>query len=203
MKSLPLLTMFGLILGSASVASAQVQGFMFNFVSFDENGMGTYQVNNNLSTPLPYTIAAGNVLTYQLPSAVTPGDVLLNDGFAVTGAPVIGDVIRFTANDSIQFYSDSGPNDPPYNLADFAPFPTFFNLNQVTIGETGPEGNNGAVYVPNPGQPGFVPGITMAYGIISDSPVPEASSCVSLGVLLALGLGGFVIARKRKSVPSA
>ena len=40
MKMLPLLAAAGLILGSASVASAQVQGFTFNFVSFDENGMG-------------------------------------------------------------------------------------------------------------------------------------------------------------------
>jgi hypothetical protein len=201
MKSLPLLTMFGLIMGSAAVASAQTSGFTFNLVTFDENGKGTYQQNNNMSTALPFTVGSGNVLTYLLPFAVTPGDVLINDNLAGV-APDFGDILRFTANNTVEYYSDSGPNDPPDALADNATFPTrdSISANAFTLNEVGPEGNNGFIYTPTVGQPGYNAAVTVtAYGVISDAPIPEAASSVSLGLLLTLG-GLVVVSRRRKAV---
>ena len=201
MKWPSVLSISALMIGSSLAAFAQAPPFAINAVTFDENGKGTFQQNNDLSTPLTFNAGTDNVLTYQLAFAVTPGDVLLNDN--PTGASTgIGDVIRFTANNSVQFYSDSGPNDTPDNLADFSVFPTrdTFSPNAVTLPEMGAEGNNGAFYIPKPGDPGFNPGVTLTtYGIISDSPIPEAASSVSLGLLLALGLGGFIAARKCKT----
>lgn len=199
MKMLPLLAAAGLILGSAAAASAQAPPFTINAVTFDENGKGTFQQNNNLSSPLVFGSGADTVLTYQLTFAVTPGDVLVNDNPAGTNN-AIGDLLRFTANNSVQVFSDVGPNDPPDNLADFAAFPTrdTFSQNAITVSEVGIEGNNGSYYIPTLGQPGYNPAVTLTtYAFISDSPIPEAASSVSLGLLLVLG--GLVAARRRKA----
>ena len=201
MKFLSFLCVSGLILGTAAVASAQASGFTINAVTFDENGKGTYQQNNNLSTPLPFTVGPSGILSYSLPFAVTPGDVLINDNPAGV-APDIGDILRFTANNTVEFYSASGPNDPPDALADRAAFPNpnSISTNAVGFNEVGPEGNNGIFYIPTSGQPGYNSNVTVTtYGVISDAPIPEAASSVSFGLLLMLG-GLVVVARRRKAV---
>ena len=200
MKLLPLFTTFGLILGSAALASAQTTGFTLNLVTFDENGRGTYQQNNNQSAPLSFTVKSGGTLTYSLPFEVTPGDVLISDNLAGV-APEFGDILRFTADNTVEFYSDSGPNDPADALADGAAFPVrdSFSANRLTLSEIGVEGDNGVAYVPTVGQPGYNSKVTSTvYGIVSDSPVPEAASSVSLGLLLMLG-GLVVVSRRRKA----
>ena len=115
--------------------------------------------------------------------------------------PDFGDVLSFTAHDTVEYYSDSGPNDPPDALADNATFPTRDSLfaNYFTLNEVGPEGSNGFFYTPAAGQPGFNAAVTAtAYGVISDAPIPDAASSVSLGPLLMLG-GLVVVSRRRKA----
>lgn len=155
---------------------------------FDENGNGAF--GPGVIQPDPGPGGLGAVLTYHLPFAGVPGDVLLHDG-ALTG-PVL-DVVRFNGNGTLLFYSDTPPFD---SLADTPSPPTALYPNQVNIVEVGPEGNNGALYTPGPNDPGFDPS-GPTYNLISDSPVPEPAS-VSL---LAVGavLGGLIVVKRRRT----
>ena len=66
-----------------------------------------------------------------------------------------GDVIRFTANNTVQFYSDN--SDGADSLADRGGLPAPLLTNVITVPEVGPEGSNGALYLPTLGQPGYNP----------------------------------------------
>jgi len=122
-------------------------------------------------------------LTYRLPFAGVPGDVLLTDA-DVAGNPFL-DVIRFNGNGTLVFYSDNvGGVDA---LADTPSPPTALYPNQVRIPEVGPEGNNGALYTPPPGGPGSVAGaIGLQYNIISDVPEPGLVALIVSGAGLLL-----------------
>ncbi len=64
-------------------------------------------------------------------------------------------------------------------------------------------GNTQAFGISNTGQiAGFYNDATGSHGFLA-SPVPEASATVSLGLLLALGLGGTMIAAKKKKASAA
>ncbi len=67
-------------------------------------------------------------------------------------------------------------------------------INPVFLNEVGPEGNNGAIYTPDPGAPGSVAGAVITYNIISDSSVPEPNTLA----LAVLGAGLLVITLKRR-----
>jgi hypothetical protein len=130
-----------------------------------------------------------NALTYNLlgPPSLVAGDLMLIE--PPTGA--LSDIIRFnpagTASGypaSLVFYSDIEPGELP-NLADIG-FPVSRYTNIVTFMELGPEGDNGFVYTPTANQPGFVPGFSVTYDIISDAPAPEPTT--ALLVLPAMGL---------------
>ena len=110
------------------------------------------------------------------------------------------DVIRFNPTENcsnsvgcLAFYSDIG--DGSDSLADIG-FPTSFYTNVLTRLEVGPEGDNGFVYTPTAGQPGFVAGAggPVTYVIKSDSAVPEPGSLL----LLANGLIGIGFVRSRR-----
>lgn len=206
MNRLSQLAVAGLLLACGIPASAQQAPPL---TTLDENGNGTIQaisgsqatVGSGLMSDPFVPSGQANVLTYFLPFNASPGDVRLIEP-NVTGGQDLSDVLRFVGNNTVLFYSDVSANDPADSLADIGlPAPNT-QLSTVTIREMGPEGDNGAPYSPGPGMPGFSGspnGLFMSYRIISDSPVPEASTTLSLGLLLALGLGGLVVARRTVS----
>ncbi len=130
---------------------------------FDEQGNGAFGPGVLAPDPGPGGLPA--VLTYHLPYAGLPGDVLLTDADA--GGAFL-DVIRFNGNGTLLFYSDNV--DGFDNLADTPSPPDALLPNQIRIPEVGPEGNNGALYTPTPNQPGFDPSLpTYFFGSSAES----------------------------------
>jgi hypothetical protein len=173
-------------------------------ITVDENGNGTLLFPGGPPIPTHGVLAAdpgpgglSSVLTYNLlgPPSLVAGDVLLTD------AGLLGDVIRFnpagTGNPaypaSLLFYSDN--IDGVDALGDTSGPPRTFYTNTVIIPELGNELNNGAIYTPRAGQPGFVAGFNVTYDLISDGTgVPEPASITLLG----FGLAGLLIAKRKK-----
>jgi hypothetical protein len=180
------------VFGCTFAVSATLFGQALPTLTFDENGNGNFN-----GSPLPYTVApdpsggiAGNVLIYQLPFPVTPGDVVL-----IEPTGVGSDLIRFLpssagAQSLMIFYSDLSETNDPSSLADTG-LPR--SPNAIPINEVGPEGNDGAQWNPLPGQPGST-SAPVLYNIISDVPEPgvAALSLCGLGLL-------FVANRSRRN----
>jgi hypothetical protein len=131
-------------------------------------------------------------LTYRLPFPGVPGDVRLFETNA--GTNQLSDILRFDGNGNLYFFSERETTDlPPFDMADVAQFPPpVAALQSVSLLETGPEGNNGALYNPAGGLPGDnSAGAT--YKFISDVPEPGIST------LVLLGGGVLVFLQRRKS----
>jgi hypothetical protein len=77
---------------------------------------------------------------------------------------------------------------PPFEPADVAQLPPLIaSFPTLFLQEVGPEGNNGAFYTPNPGDPGYDPTVgLLAYNFISDVPEPATMALLGLGVPLVL-----------------
>jgi hypothetical protein len=155
-------------------------------IAVDEFGNGTINGEKHLGDMmLDWTRPLEHVqsLMYLLPFQAAEGDVVLTEPSTGGTSDVTSDVIRFVSGGPgatyLIFYSDkSGGIDEP---ADTPGLPLELFDNNVSIPEVGPEGSNGAHYVPTNGQPGYaVKGAT--YHFYSDVPEP-----VSLIVWSALG----------------
>ena len=179
------LSMVAALLPLLFIGTAFAQG---PTIAFDENGNGAF--GPGFLAPDPGPGGLNSVLTYNLPFAGIPGDVLLHDANEA-GNPVF-DVLRFNGNGTLLFYSDNV--DGADALADTPAPPSAFYPNQVNLQEIGPEGNNGAIYTPLPGQPGYDPGFLPTYNFVSDGVVPEPGTAM----LLALGGPALVAAAQRR-----
>jgi hypothetical protein len=204
---LGLISIAAFLLSMETPAQAQIS----ITITLNENGNATLTNTNGFNSPLPVSLQAdpgpgglSSALTYNLlnPPGLTAGDLLLLDP-AVSGLS-ISDIVRFNPNQTcsgsngcLVFYSDTV--DGADSVADKG-FPTALYANNLAVFEVGPEGNNGFSYTPTAGQPGFVAGAggPVTYIIRSDTPVPEPSAVVLLG----MGLTAFsVIAYRGRRLP--
>jgi hypothetical protein len=186
---------FGFLGLALALSLAQGRAGIIVNVNFDEFGNGStdYQtplhtLGSEILSPDPTGGVSGSVLIYVLPFNPVQGDLHLSDSAV---AVVLGDVVRFVTvgNTSFMvFYSDNG--DGVDATADASGLPGNTLTNVATILEVGPEGANGAKYVPTPGQPGyFSSDFTSTYNITSDSSTPEPGSVfLMMGGLAGLGL---------------
>jgi len=190
----------GILSFMATMVSAQVLGpFPNETWDIDENGPallnngplvgysnGQYQVDPVSGMVGWYYLLGGTNMN-------VAGDVVLLESQAPAGT--VSDLLRFDGN-GVYFFSDLEPNETNPDKADVPVIPQ--PMSPVVLYEVGPEGNNGVLYIPGPGQPGYdisgiLPGIR--YNIISDVPEPGAATLLLAGTSLWL-LNSF---RRRKS----
>ena len=182
--------MAAIITGLATSAFAQIR----NVISLDENGNGFFNGARLDYTIDPDPISHIATLHYYLPfmgATNRPGDVVLMEPPATVG--VISDILRFNGTGGVWFFSERGPNElPPFDLADVPILPMVYTNNFVSLMEIGPEGQNGAIYTPLAGQPGWDDFYQFTYEFISDIPEPCTFA------LLGLGAAALVIFRRRR-----
>ena len=180
------------IIGVTSMLSTAAV-FSQNLLTVDELGHGTF-VTNSLPPAViavePFSGIA--TLRYTLPFLGTAGDVVLLD--TVGGIVSTNDLLRFDGQGHLFFFSDREPNDPNPDPADVG-VPPVSGFQAVFIQEVGPEGNNGATYLPGPGGPGADPANPI-YHFISDVPEPGALALSTVGGILLLVLRARCIAKR-------
>ncbi len=216
-RTVRVLAALALFLGGSACARADVYGGGSGakpalgpnghiIITVDENAHGTINGFTGLQ-PLPAALLPDpgpgglpSVLTYNLlnPPGLVAGDVLMRDG---PGGPIL-DVVRFNPQQnggSLVFYSDNV--DGFDSLGDTSSPPGGLYPNNITILEIGDENNNGAIYTPLPGQPGFVTGAAapVDYILISDGVFPAAVPEPSSLLLFGLGAGAVALWRRRRS----
>jgi hypothetical protein len=194
-RSRLLASLLGMLLLSGA---AMAQGPPNITITVDENGNGS--ISTSLTTgmllPDPGPTGLASALTYSLlgPPSLVAGDLIILEPSAL--ASVMSDIIRFNpagtgANPnypaSLVFYSDT--TEGADALADTG-FPVGLYTNALTVTEIGAEGDNGFIYTPTAGQPGFVAGFNVTYDIISDSPTPEPATASLLLMAGAVFYGG-------------
>ena len=185
-QSIKVLAVFGIAsaitLTTATTASAQTNPI----ITVDELGKGSFNGTPLQSGQKADPFSGIVTLAYQLPFPGVPGDVLL---FENAAAGTASDLIRFDGHGFLYFFSEIEPTDvPPFDPADVGQFPQPVpGFQTVNLLETGPEGNNGALYNPAGGLPGDnSAGAT--YNFVSDVPEPGTALLTILGGGLLLAL---------------
>jgi hypothetical protein len=188
---------FGVLVLLAGLISPLAWAQNNPLITVDENGKGSLLfpagnpfVLTGVLAPDPGPGGLPLSLTYNLlgPPGLVAGDLVMLE----PGNAIVSDIIRFNSAGtgglpgypaSLVFYSDN--LDPADALADTG-MPTALYANSLAVTEVGPEGNNGFTYTPTSTQPGFIPGFSVTYQIVSDTPEPGAMSLIILvGGLLA------------------
>lgn len=199
-KVLALLTLVTLLAAGAYASNCPL-------ITVNENGQGKLDFTQcgGGVTPMPGVLrndpgpgGLNNVLTYNLlgPPSLTAGDLGIFDA-----SGTFSDVVRFNDYNtggvpnypaSLLFYSDpvAGTFD---SLADIFSPPTSFYPNALGLLEVWSNNTSSVLYTPDPGQPGYVPGFSVTYDIISDT--PEPATILLLGSSL---LGAAVVLRRRR-----
>ena len=140
----------------------------------------------NSSLSLPPGVQPGTVGILE---PGTPTEFRLSDALIFTGVSPIG------GSASVQLLSDFNPNDP---LEEIPPPPADKGLPGLI--PTSPfvveDALTGiATYTPLPGEPGFLPGATMSYVVLSDTEVPEPSTAA----VLAVGGAATLLLRRQRA----
>ncbi len=180
--------------------SASAQSLKAQFDEWGNGSSGGISLSYYIA-PSPFAIdpiSGFSTLTYQLPWPVARGDLIITDS-----SGNVSDLIRFdtnTANMGVAYFFSDVADEFPVPLADnlFGIPPPNAAAPSYTMAESGVEGNDYVNYLASGNLPGAaLPGpTTVAYTIISDSPVPEPSTFVLLGIS-AIGLLAYYW-RKRK-----
>lgn len=144
------------------------------------------------------------------PAPVTGGPGAFTYSYNVSPTDFNASQLGFTFSDpNVSFSSVTGPlnnvSETPVDSGNFVNFSStkgkFLTAGSVeTIVFTSPDGPNGTLAVSGTGLSGKKAMSGYAYSVVGPDPVPEASTTVSFGLLLALGLGGVAIAARKKSI---
>jgi hypothetical protein len=192
------LTLLALLIAGPASAQAPPQPIAF---TFDEHGHGSETLPDGTVVPLvSSTVLFDPVVGVQtLSYLVDPGQ----EGFVLLSLPgEVSDVLHFSSflGGSVFFYSDPTEPGTASDLADTVGFARAFAFaggGAIIQEEVGSEGANGALYVPGATDPGFFPGFSVSYNIISDGvAVPEPSALVLLAT--GVGLAGIAWRRQRR-----
>jgi len=191
MKSLRKILLVASLTSAMAAATALSQPFPNALWSFNEQGLGLFNggttIGYSLGTNRVDPVSGMSTLWYSVGGPpVLAGDVVLIE----PQTSQISDLIRFDGQGGLYFFSDLEPGELNPDPADVPQLPA--PINPVVLNEVGPEGNNGAFYLPGPGMPGFDPtGVLpgLQYQFISDVPEPSSMALLITGAgLLALKL---------------
>jgi hypothetical protein len=130
---------------------------------------------------------------------LTPGDLVLLE----PNSPNTSDIIRFAAT-SVSFFSDPEQAAEPAVRQDVIsalpnPVAPILRTDEQAVAGSAIESNDGILYVPEPGDPGFdnAGAIKFGYDVLSDvSAIPEPASLVMLSLGLA-AVAGLAWRRRR------
>ncbi len=179
---------------SSLLVGTMARGQIPSLWSVDENGPAIFNGPNfvgyangtNRVDPISGIVGWYYPLGGGISNALVPGDVLLLEP-AAGNTNSISDLLRFDGG-GMFFFSDLEPGELNPDKADVPQMPVA--INPLILGEIGPEGNNGVLYIPGPGQPGYdlsgyFPG--MQYNIISDVPEPTVALLLFCGAAVLAG----------------
>jgi hypothetical protein len=174
---------------------AQVPPNFFVDLFFDENCRGNFTNSAGANFALTCSLqndpgpgGLNNVPFFAIsnPPGLIAGDLLILE----PGTTTLSDLLRFNPTlqgGGIFVYSEFELGEAR-ELADVG-LPNALSTNVFTVSEVGPEGNNGVVYVPLPGQPGNVSGVPqtlVTYHFFSDIPEPGTIVLMAAGTALLL-----------------
>jgi hypothetical protein len=198
MRRLVFVSIVALVLATSVYAQGNLP-----LITLDENGNGSLLFPGGPAIPTAGVLAQdpgpGGLLAAMTYNLLGPPSLVAGDLFILEPSAGVSDLIRFnpavTGGNpnypaSVVFYSDTDADGA--SLADTG-LPTAFYANTFVLPELSLGGAGfGAIYTPTAGQPGFIPGFSVTYDLISDAPEPA-----SIGLVL-LGAGALVVARRFK-----